>query len=325
MTGEKLLLRIAQLDRLSAAERRLADLFEKDPPQVAFMNLVEIAGRADVGTATVTRFVRKLGYAGFAAFMKALRGELAETLDSPILEYIRATRWEGASTASAAVLRTHFEGAIGNLNRSLESVSPEMFEKAVELLADTRRQVYVTGGGATQALALYFTTLAQYFRDDVRLLEPNVGSLGQQMAGVRPHAVLLCIAYHRYSKVSVRLMELFQRFGGTVILLTDRFVSPLNRLADVSLAVHAESGAGMFSSRASGMAVLEAVLAALMPRRQEAIPGRVERMEAVFSAIDAFAWPEACAGGPAGNRPGAGGTDDGGTEEETPPSGERKG
>ena len=292
MKGEKLLERIARLERLSPAERRLADVFEREYREVAFSNLVGIGEKAGVGTATVTRFIRKLGYAGFAVFMKALREEVSEALDSPISHYIRTPRWEEGTEGAEFFFLKHFQGVAGNLHRSMRSVNPAMFEKAVDLLADTRRQIYVTGGGTAQALASYFVLLAQYFRDDVRLLEPNVGSLGQQLAGVRPRAVLLCIAYHRCSKISLQLMELFRRFGGCVILVTDRSVTPLNRLADASLVVHSEGGAGMFSSRSAGLALLEALLAALAPRQQEIIPGRFERMEEVFSTIEGFAYPD---------------------------------
>ncbi|WP_337997766.1 MurR/RpiR family transcriptional regulator [Oleispirillum naphthae] len=302
---KKLLERIAQLDRLSESERRLAEVFERDIRQVAFMNLVGIAERAGVGTATVTRFIRKLGYPGFIAFMKALREDTAEMLDSPISQYIRATHWDENVPESAGILQAHIESVAHNLHQSLASVPPDMFEKAVDLLADTRRQVYVTGGGAAEPLAAYFTLLAQYFRDDVRLLEPNAGSVGHQLAGMRPRALLVCIAYHRCSRISMQMMELFRRCGGAVVLVTDRGSSPLIRLADVPLVVHSEGGAGMFSSRAAGLALLEALLAALMPRRQDAIPERLARMEEVFSTIDAFAYPEAesrrVRGGPEGD------------------------
>ncbi len=291
MENKKILERIAHLERLSPAERRLAAIFEQQYRQMAFMNLVAIGEEAGVGTATVTRFVRKLGFSGFTAFMKALREEVSEALDSPISQYIRSPRGGGDAGADF-FLREHFEGAAENMRRSTTSVDPAMFAKAVDLLADTRRQVYVTGGGTAQALAAYFSLLAQYFRDDVRLLEPNVGSLGQQLAGVRPRAVLLCIAYHRYSKISLKLMELFRRFGGSVILLTDRQVTPLFRLAEAPLVVHSKGGASMFSSRAAGLALLEALLAALMPHFRRTVPERFDRMEEVFAAVDGFAYPK---------------------------------
>lgn len=72
-----------------------------------------------------------------------------------------------------------------------------MFERAVDLLAEPGRQVYVIGGGAAQPLAAYFALLAQYYRDDLRLLDPNPGSFGHQLAGARADAVLVCVAYHR--------------------------------------------------------------------------------------------------------------------------------
>lgn len=99
---KNLLDRVAQLDRLSPSERRLAELFERDTPQVAFLNLTGVAERAGVGTATVTRFIRKLGYPGFVAFMKAMRETTAEAFDPPISHYVHTTHWDAAQTASAS-------------------------------------------------------------------------------------------------------------------------------------------------------------------------------------------------------------------------------
>lgn len=90
----------------------------------------------------------------------------------------------------------------------------------------------------------------------------------------------------------MQTMRLFRRFGGSVVLVTDRAVSPLLHLADVPLVVHSEGGAGMFGSRAAGVALIEALLAALMPRCQNGLVGRIEKIENAFTAIDAFVCPE---------------------------------
>lgn len=283
------LTRIEQLERLSPAERRVARVLEKDTRQAAFSNLVGISEKAGVGPATVTRFIRRLGYSGFPEFMRDLRANVTDALDVPLSRYIRSNQPQMADPASFA--HVYLERVVHTLYRTMNSLDPLSMEQAVHSLTDTTKTAYVTGGGTAEAMARFFTLLAQHYRENVRLLEPNVGSLGHQLAGANADTVLLCIAYHRCSNISLQVMKLFAGFGGTTILLTDRRINPLMRFASTALVVDSEGG-GLFSSRAAGLAVLEALLTAMGHSAQKIIPARFERMEEVFAAIEAFAYAE---------------------------------
>ncbi len=65
-------------------------MLERDAAQLAFVNLAQLSARASVGKTTVTRFLRKLGYASFPDFTRHMRMETLELLKaSPIQDYTR--------------------------------------------------------------------------------------------------------------------------------------------------------------------------------------------------------------------------------------------
>ena len=57
---------------LSDAHRRAADFVLQNPLETATMTIEGFADRSGASTATVTRFVRTLGYAGYIEFRAAL-------------------------------------------------------------------------------------------------------------------------------------------------------------------------------------------------------------------------------------------------------------
>lgn len=69
---------IAVYPSLSPAERRAADLILSDPDAVPQLSIKQIAERAGVSMPTVTRLVRRAGYAGFTEFRIALAGSFTK-------------------------------------------------------------------------------------------------------------------------------------------------------------------------------------------------------------------------------------------------------
>lgn len=65
----------SQLGELHPAERRLADLVCEFPGEMAGYSASELAALAEVSNATVTRFVRRLGYPSFAEARRHAREE----------------------------------------------------------------------------------------------------------------------------------------------------------------------------------------------------------------------------------------------------------
>ncbi len=286
MPKPPLMQRLAQLDALTPSEKKLAALFQREYPQLAFDNLTGIGAKAGVGKATVTRFVQRLGYLNFYEFSKTLRDEVAHHMDLPLRRLNRMSR-EAAPANPDAIFSSYLDSAIANLQRTKEMHSEETFAKAVALLADVNRPLYLMGAVSAEGLMSYFYILLSYFRDNVVLLNGNASILGHRIARIRPDTVLMAISYDRYPKITGTTMRVFREAGCETILITERRTSPLLQHTTVPIFVEAE-GPGMFKSRCAGIAALEAMLAALTPKFAATVARRLESMTKLFTEFDVY-------------------------------------
>jgi DNA-binding MurR/RpiR family transcriptional regulator len=75
-------------ERLTVAERRVAETVLADPKVVGFGTVAELAARSGAGAATVVRLATKLGYDGFTDLQESVRRDLSRQL-RPASERIR--------------------------------------------------------------------------------------------------------------------------------------------------------------------------------------------------------------------------------------------
>lgn len=286
MPKPPLLQRLSQLEDLTPSERKLASLFQREYPQLAFDNLTDIGAKAGVGKATVTRFVQRLGYLNFYEFSKTLREEVMHHMDTPLQRFTQMSQ-ETPPTDPDQIFTQYLDSAIANLQRTREMHSGKNFATAVDLLADTSRPLFLMGAVSAEGLISYFSLLLSYFRDNVVVLNGNVSTIAHRITRLKPDAVLLTFSYDRYPKITGTTMRVFRQAGCQTILVTERRSSPLLRHTTVPIFVEAE-GPGMFKSRCAGVAAMEALLAALTPRFSDKITRRLESMTRLFSEFDVY-------------------------------------
>lgn len=286
MPKPPLLQRLAQLEDLTPSEKKLAALFRREYPQLAFDNLTDISAKASVGKATVTRFVQRLGYLNFYEFSKILRDEVAMHMDLPVQRLHRANP-DGPGTTPDEIFSRYIDVAIANLHRTKELHSAETFGKAVNLLADNSRPLFLMGAVSAEGLMSYLYLMLSYLRENVVLLNGNASILGHRITRITPESVLLAFSYDRYPKVTGTTMRVFREAGCETILITERRSSPLLKYTTVPLFVEAE-GPEMFKSRCAGVATMEALVAALTPRFANTMTKRLESMTKLFTEFDVY-------------------------------------
>lgn len=286
MPKPPLLQRLAQLEETTPSEKKLVALFMREYPQLAFDNLTDISAKAGVGKATVTRFVQRLGYRSFYEFSKTLRGEVAHHMDLPVQRLPR-TNGEGDSAAPEAIFAASIDSAIANLQRTKETLLTANFARAVELIGDTSRPLFLMGAVSAEGLMSYFYILLSYFRENVILLNGNASILGHRIARIAPESVLFAFSYDRYPKITGTAMRVFREAGCETVLITERRSSPLLRHTTVPIFVEAE-GPGMIKSRSAGITVLEALLAALTPKFSGVVARRLDSMTKLFTEFDVY-------------------------------------
>ncbi|MEX2626532.1 MAG: hypothetical protein WD225_06585, partial [Ilumatobacteraceae bacterium] len=135
-------------ERLTPAERLVAEVLLTDPQAVGFGTVAELAGRADVGVGTVARLAARLGYQGFSDLQRAVRHDLARQL-RPAAERIHEHGPEEGDDPLRTAVLDHAELELQNVRATLTAADPATLGHVVDRLADLRRPVAVLSGDAS--------------------------------------------------------------------------------------------------------------------------------------------------------------------------------
>ena len=277
--------RLAAIGKLTPNEKKLARLFERDYQALAFDNLDSVSAKAQVSKSAVSRFIARLGYDNFHSFIKELRDEVAENLDIPLKRHEK--RIAQGVGAGQRILATHIEEVSANLQETASRLREDDFSRALDLLCDTRRPLYLMGSATAECMIGYFSLLMRYLRGNVTVLDGNAPTLAHPIGTIDENSVLFVMTFARYPQLTHDVAEYFRGKGAEVILLTDRHTCPLVPLATLSLIVQAE-GVGMFKTRCTAMAVLEALLSGMSVRFPRDVSERYAAMRDVTQHLNIF-------------------------------------
>lgn len=263
MGNKTFLERLSEAGKLTPNEKNLARLFEREYHSLAFDNLETVSAKAKVSKSAVSRFVVRLGYDNFHTLMRELREEVAGTLDTPLRRHERRIAQGNDKTHSH--LPAHFEEVAASLRETASRIREEDFNGVLNILCDIGRPLFLIGCATAEHMVGYFYLLMRYMRGNVTLLDGNAATLAHRMGIVSGDAALFAMSFARYPTLTNNVMRYFRGKGNDVILLTDRHTCPMLAHATHSLIVNAEV-TGMFKTRCSAIAVMEALLSGMGER-----------------------------------------------------------
>ena len=220
-TGD-LLSRIARLGPgMSPAERRVADLVLSDLHFAVHTHTNDIASRAGVSAATVTRFCRSVGCRG----LRELKLDLAKILavgDRFLHPRVALTRPSEAVTT--IVSRIH-----RSLDALIDQIDDEIMKRAAAAIARARRVMIFGGGGGSSMVAMESEN--RLFRLGVSASHCNDAQLQLMMAAtLAPRDVLLSLSITGRYEPIIRATEVAAQYGAHTIALTAPG-SPLSRVS----------------------------------------------------------------------------------------------
>ncbi|QIM16173.1 MurR/RpiR family transcriptional regulator [Leucobacter insecticola] len=264
------------------SERKVARTLLAAYPVAGFETVAGLADLAEVSGATVVRFATRLGYSGFPDFQKALRGELEQRSASPTTLYERTSTNRVAPAGDLAVF---VDSSVDDLRATFAGVSAHDFETTIELLANPKRRIWLVGGRYSLFLAEYLSASLQQLRSHVQMV-PEMASLrGATMAGFDAKDVLVAFDFRRYESGTRNLVHHARTRKASVVVITDKWVSPCASDADAVLTSIA-SERGPFDSVVPVMALVEAIFETLVHRIGETARHRIEQIEQTVQQLD---------------------------------------
>ncbi len=256
-----------------------------------------LARRAGVRDPTVLRFVSRLGFGSYADFQRALRDQLAATLQSPLTR--AGTVLAPGAEPEVGTVAHYLLARAEQIRETAATLPAEEVEAAAALLADPRNVVRVLGGR-------YSASLARYAADLLRGLRPGVDAVGGQtqtwadrLLDFDRRTVLLVFDFRRYQRDVVTFARLAAARGARLVVVTDPWYSEAARHAERVLAVPVQSES-IYDTLVPALATVEALVFAVARRLGERARQRIEMQEqlrAPFApAPDGEAQPPPAAG-----------------------------
>ncbi len=268
--AERLRSAITELPR---AERSAARTLLAEYPGAGLQSVARFAAQASVSAPTVLRLTDRLGYGSYADFQQALRDELQYRLQSPLKQY--ATTADSENPLQRA--RQVFTQCVDN---TFDLIAPAEFELAVDLLIEPRNRIYATGGRFSSLTARSLALHLEILRPGVTFLQAEDRPTMLTDCGKRD--VVFIADLRRYQSDTIAFGNAAAGHGARLILLTDRWFSPLAACAEVVLqaAIDAPSP---FDSLVGANCVVEFLVGGVVDRLGSTPTARIKRYDAAWS------------------------------------------
>ena len=218
-------------DEMGRSEKRIADWLLARPDDVLPLTITELAKACQSSEATVVRFSRRLGFAGFQDFKISLAQE---------------------STAGAAKVSAKIEqedscyeifqkicnDAYLSLERTKKAIPPRRLDDASEALANANKIVLI-GLGASAAVAQDMANkLLRAGCNAIAYSDTHMQAIA--VSYMSPGDVLVGISHSGASKDIVESMRAARLGGVTTICITGTDKSPILKQADIRILTDTE-------------------------------------------------------------------------------------
>lgn len=214
------------LPKLQGASEKVAKFILNAPKETIDLTITELGSRVGVSEASIVRFAKSQGYAGF----HALKIRLAEDIVSPMS--IVHEDLLPSDTPATAVQKAIALG-LRSLEDTMRILDPQLLDEAILALCQARHtELFASGNSIPVAMDLNFRLtkvgLPSRFSSDPTLQE-------MQATLLSPDDVAVGISHTGSSKDVVYALELAKQGGARTIGITNHSDSPLTRYSDLCL------------------------------------------------------------------------------------------
>jgi DNA-binding MurR/RpiR family transcriptional regulator len=269
------------LPTLSKSQRHIASYLLANYDEAAFLSAADLVGRLNVSQATIVRFAKAIGYAGFPELRRCLQ-ELFRAKATPASRLQR--KLSELASSPGPVLTQVLDMEVQYLTEAAHSIEAADFDRAVDILLSGQR-IFVFGSGPSAVLA----DLAELRLRRLGILTIAMTESGRHLLEklqlLQPGDALLATGFQYVRAELVTVLDHARTLGCHSVLLTDTLGPALRSEVDVILAAR-RGPVSTFHSLTVPMAILNAlILAVAMARPDESLAAlnRLDQMRATYN------------------------------------------
>ncbi|MGH2316582.1 MurR/RpiR family transcriptional regulator [Planococcus sp. SE5232] len=264
----------------SAGQKKVGDLFFKEPIFLAFSSALEVGKRVNVSESTVIRWTQKLGYRGYADFQQVVQRKLAEER----LE--KAEQNVPEPIATQTFLENLLDAEVLSIVKLKKSINEEELLQVVDKISQANR-VYVAGDFFDYGIAHWFANWLNLALDHTEMMHPSTGEYYTQLSKMGKGDLVIAFVFPRYTRIVIDTLKNAKEHGADVIVLTDTENSPALAYADYALTVSVNSTLSI-DSYTSVHALLTSIMRFVYVKEQTKVNGNWAKAEVVYKERNLF-------------------------------------
>ncbi|SDH67515.1 MurR/RpiR family transcriptional regulator [Alteribacillus bidgolensis] len=219
---------------LPKKQKKLCEFLVDNYQLIGILTLEDLAKKAGVGTTTVLRLIRHIGYDSYSAIKKEIQNESVATPSAWWYLQESFTNKEQNKHSLSQV----GEESVRALNSTVTSSFKKDFDKAIHLLLNSEK-VYILGLRSSKGLGEYFGHLLEEFFPRVVQLSHDIEFVFDRIVRATKKETLILIDNAPFTTIGLETVKLCHERGIPVILITDHLSSPAASFSSITLKTQA--------------------------------------------------------------------------------------
>jgi DNA-binding MurR/RpiR family transcriptional regulator len=258
--------------RLQVAAKRLLD----HPDDVALLSMRELAKRADVQPATMTRLAQRLGFEGFdelrQVYADAVRGR-PDTFERRAQGLQARRHLDG----DGALIADTLAGLSGHLKTLSDPDTIAAISRAADLIVRQER-LYCVGARSSYP-AMYLGSYLLSMIGEQTFLVDGAGGIGlDRLRSLTKADAVLALSIAPYTRNTVEAVTFATERKATVVAITDSLASPIARHASKIILVPTDTPS-FLQTMTPAFVVVECLAALVAAKRGKAAVKAIARSE----------------------------------------------
>ena len=257
---------------MTATDRKIARVLLSDHPVVGLQTLAKVSEQAGISAPSIIRCVKKLGFAGYPEYQKALRAEIGDMLAERTAEESVSDNWHLPER-----VRKHYAKLGGAIQQTFSLLQEAELVGAARLLADRSKRVSVVGGIVSASLAELLHRRLMTMRPNCELLSADPLRRSERLIDVSKREVIIVFDLQPYDSDLAAFSRLASERGAQLVVFTDNDLSSITEAARFVFVAAANAQA--LTANTTAVCLIEVLLAEIQRVIGEPADERLRRLE----------------------------------------------
>lgn len=270
------------MSTFSKGQKLIANYILQSYDKAAFMTASKLGKTVNVSESTVVRFAAELGFDGYPSMQKTLQEMIRNKLTT-----IQRVEVSNERIGNQDIMTMVMQSDIEKIRLTLDETDRSSFNEAVSAISSAKK-IYILGVRSASVLADFISFYFRFMFDNLVSVDTtSISEVFEQILRISADDVFIGLSFPRYSKRTVKAMQFAKDRGAKVIAITDSKVSPLTKMADVSLLAKSDM-ASFVDSLVAPLSLVNALIVAVSREKTVQLETSLNGLEKIWEEYEVY-------------------------------------